>query len=91
MIDGRVHKIEDAVDFELDLRSKRAPWRIRSRSSDRVALTFTPLTARAVRVPPFVRIHQRLGRFDGTVIDDHGDVLALDGALGLAESVHGRW
>lgn len=91
VIDSRVHKIGEPVDFELDLRSKRAPWRIRTRGTERVALTFTPLTERAVRVPPLVRIHQRIGRFDGTVVDDHGGVVKLDGVLGLAESVHGRW
>ena len=91
VIDGRVHKIADAVDFDLDLRDRRAPWRIRTRTSDRVALTFTPLTERRVRVPPFVRLHQRIGRFTGTVVDDHGTPLALDGVLGLAEDVRGRW
>jgi hypothetical protein len=90
VIDGRVHKIADDVDFALDL-GARASWRISTRASDRVALTFTPITGRAVRIPPLVRLHQRVGRFTGTVVDDHGAAIALDRVLGVAEWVRGRW
>ncbi|HUQ00920.1 MAG TPA: DUF2804 domain-containing protein [Kofleriaceae bacterium] len=91
LVDGRVHKLAEAVAFELELSSARAPWHIRTAGSDRVALTFTPICERVVRVPPFVRLHQRVGHFDGTVRDDSGASIALDGVLGLAESVRGRW
>jgi hypothetical protein len=91
VLDGRLHKIGEDVDFTLDLRDPRAPWRIRTRASDRVALTFTPLTERVVRVPPFVRLHQRFGHFAGTIVDDSGRTVEIDRVLGLAESVHGRW
>jgi hypothetical protein len=87
VIDGRVHKIADAVDFELD----RQPWRIRTRTTDRVELTFTPLTERALRLPPIVRFRQCVGHFAGTLVDDLGERLTLDGVLGVAESVRGRW
>lgn len=90
VIDGRVHKIADAVDFEVDLGRTR-PWRIRTRASDRVALTFTPLTERVLRVPPVVRLHQRVGRFSGTIVDDAGEAISLDGVLGVAETVRGRF
>jgi hypothetical protein len=91
VIDGRLHKIHDAVDFDLDMRDRRKPWRMRTRSSDRVALTFTPRTERTVRVPPFVRTHQCVGTYAGQLVDDEGQVVQLDDVLGLAESVHGRW
>src|SRR5882672_5131582 len=43
VIDGRLQKISDDVDFEPDPRSFMWPWRIRTRGSGRVDLTFTPM------------------------------------------------
>lgn len=91
VVDGRLQKIHDAVDFELDKRDRMKPWRVRTRTSERVALTFTPMSERTVRVPPFVRTHQCIGRYDGVLVDDQGQSLQLDDVIGLAESVHGRW
>src|SRR5262249_45501022 len=46
VIDGRVHKIADAVDF-----TPGGAWRIRTRAGDRVDLSFTPSHRRALRLP----------------------------------------
>jgi len=70
------------------------PWRIRTRGSGRVDLTFTPMRERAVKLPLILAsadLHQCVGSFSGTLIDDSGARLALDGMLGLAESFRGRW
>ncbi len=88
MIDGRVHKIADAVDFGYDPRDYLQPWRIRSES--RVDLRFFPMRERRVRVP-FVELHQLIGTFSGTVIDDTGERVPIDDMVGLAESVRARW
>ena len=90
-IDGRVHKIAEAVDVDFDPRDVKRPWRIRTRGSRRVDLTFVPITVRPVTVPPVLQLRQCMGRFAGTVVDDAGTPIALDGVLGLAESVRGRW
>ncbi|MBL8622471.1 MAG: DUF2804 domain-containing protein [Myxococcales bacterium] len=91
VIDGRVHKLGEAVAIDFDPRAPRRPWRLRTVGTRRVDLTFTPLTLRPVHVPPVFRLRQCMGRYDGTIVDDAGRALRLDGALGLAESVHGRW
>lgn len=91
ILDGRVHKIADAVDVTFDRRDRRRPWRIRTQRTPRVELTFSPLTQRNVVVPPFLRLHQCLGRYDGTILDDSGAPIAIEGVLGLAESLRGRW
>lgn len=91
VLDGRVHKIDDAVDFAIDPRDRKRPWTIRTRTGSRVDLTFTPINERAVTLPPVLRLRQCVGRFDGTVIDDSGASIAIADVLGLAESVHGRW
>jgi hypothetical protein len=91
VVDGRLHKIHDVVDFDFDKRDRRKPWRVCTRTSDRVVLTFTPMTERTVHVPPFVRTHQCIGTYAGRIVDDHGQPVQLDDVIGLAESVHGRW
>ncbi|MBL9018687.1 MAG: DUF2804 domain-containing protein [Myxococcales bacterium] len=91
VIDGRVHKLPDAVDVDWDRRDPMKPWRLRTRTSGRIDLTFTPVTLRKVTVPPLIRLRQCMGHFRGTVVDDAGRSLRLDRALGLAESFHGRW
>lgn len=91
VIDGRVHKLAEAVDVGWEPRAPRRPWTIRTRGSARVDLTFTPMHVRAVTVPPVVRLRQCVGTFAGTVVDDAGTAIALTGVRGLAESVRGRW
>ena len=91
VIDGRIHKLDEAVDIDFDRRDAMRPWRIRTRTTSRVDLTFTPLTLRPVHIPRVFRLRQCMGHFHGTVVDDSGHALRLDGVLGLAESVHGRW
>lgn len=94
VIDGRIHKVSEAVDFDYDRRDFMRPWRIRTRSGGRVDLRFEPIRERAVKVPLgllAVEVHQMMGRFTGAVVDDHGHRVALDDVVGLAESVRGRW
>lgn len=91
LVDGRVHKIADTVDFDVDRRDPMRPWRIRTTTTPRVDLTFTPRTRRAVTVPPFLRLRQCVGTFAGTIVDDGGTAIAVHDALGLAETVRGRW
>jgi hypothetical protein len=87
VLDDRLHKIADAVDFDVS----DPIWRIRTRESARVDLSFTPRWRRAVNGPPFVHLVQQLGSFSGILIDEGGVPLVLEDVLGLAETVRGRW
>ncbi len=94
VLDGRLHKISDAVDFEYDRRAYLKPWRIRTRSDPRLELRFTPMRERVVRVPlgvAGVELHQLMGWFSGTFVDDGGERVTIDDVLGLAESLRARW
>jgi len=94
VIDGRLHKIHDDVDFEYDARSFMAPWRIRSRGSERVDLRFTPMRERVVKLPLGLvgaELHQLVGAFHGAFVDDGGARVGIDDVLGLAEWFRGRW
>jgi hypothetical protein len=92
VVDGRVHKIAQSVDFAIDTRDHRRPWRIRA--AERADLTFTPRSERAVRVPLGIagfELHQCVGSFSGTLVDDGGEAIAVEDVMGLAESLHARW
>jgi hypothetical protein len=94
VVDGRLSKIGDAVDFSYDERSFMKPWRIGTRTTDRVRLRFVPITERVVRVPlglAGVELHQHMGRFEGTVTDEAGSALSVDGMHGLAEWLRAWW
>jgi hypothetical protein len=94
VLDGRVHKIADPVAFTIDPHDHMRPWRVRTAVGSRVDLTFTPRCERAVRVPlgiAGIELHQCVGSFSGTVVDDQGAAVRVDDVMGLAESLRARW
>jgi hypothetical protein len=84
VIAGRVHKLAETVDF----RRTDGGWRI---AGPRVDLRFRALDTRRVKVPFVYAMDQSFGRFDGSVVDDRGARVAIDGLIGLCEDVRGRW
>jgi hypothetical protein len=93
VIDGRLHKIHEPVDFTYDRRDFMRPWHIRSRGDHRVDIAFTPLRERTFRLPlgiKSVSLHQCIGTFSGTFLDDTGRSLTLSDMLGQAEEVLAR-
>jgi hypothetical protein len=94
VLDGRLHKVAEPVDFDYDARAYRDPWRIHTREGGRVELRFVPMRERAVRIPlglVSVDLHQMMGWFSGVLVDDAGERVAVDRVLGLAETFRGRW
>lgn len=92
-IDGRLHKLTD-LDFHYDRSDFTAPWRICTRDSARVELTFTPFFERAGSVDlglACTQIHQLFGRFSGSVRDDDGHRLVIRDLVGWAEEHRARW
>ena len=93
-VDGRVHKIHDNVAFEIDRVDYLRPWRIRTCDGDRVDLTFTPLLERREITNVILvrsRMHQIVGRVDGTIVADDGERIELAGAITAAEDHFARW
>jgi hypothetical protein len=94
VLDGRLHKVHEDLDFEYDPRAWLRPWRIRARTGGRVDLTFTPLRERAVRLPLLfasAELHQLVGRFSGFFIDDAGARVPIEELVGQAEWFKGRF
>lgn len=90
LIGGRIHKLGDVTIDYSDTDFTR-PWRMKS---DRVDLVFTPFLERVAATNLAViksEVHQLFGRYTGTVIDDSGDDVHIDGVIGWAEEHHARW
>jgi hypothetical protein len=93
-VDGRIHYIGEELAWEYDRRHWLSPWRVRTSQSDRVNLTFTPLHVRTDRINLGILAndtHQAFGSWTGTMADDTGRAVRVDGVRGWAEEVINRW
>lgn len=94
VVDGRLHKIGEDLEWRYDTTDFERPWRITAPLTGRVDLEFTPFCDRAARLNLGIlstAVHQCFGHFTGTVVTDEGDTIAVDGLLGWAEEHRARW
>jgi hypothetical protein len=90
LVDGRIHKLGEII-FDYSDTDFMRPWTMRS---DRADLTFTPFYERVAKTNLLViqsEVHQMFGRYAGTVIDDDGNTVPIDGIVGWAEEHHAKW
>lgn len=90
-VDGRLHRLPDALDWQYDRDDWTAPWRIRG---PRVEVTLAPFHERVERTNLLLvssEVHQCFGRFTGWVVDDSGHRVPVDGLVGWAEEARNRW
>ncbi|MFD1572669.1 DUF2804 domain-containing protein [Agromyces cerinus subsp. nitratus] len=90
VVDGRLSKIEEELDWEYDERDWLAPWRIHGVSAD---LRFEPFWDRVSATELIVfgsHGHQCFGHYSGWVLAD-GERVEVSGLLGWAEDVRNRW
>lgn len=91
IVDGRLHKISDELEWAYDRDDWLKPWRI---GGSRVDATFTPFHERVAKTDLLVlagETHQCFGHFSGWATTDDGEKVALDGLVGWAEEAHNRW
>lgn len=91
LVDGRLTKISEELTWDYDTEDWFAPWRV---SGPGVDLTFTPEHLREAVTDLTVvvsRTHQAFGTWSGTVRDETGEDVRVDGVYGWAEDVHNRW
>ncbi len=94
VVDGRLSKIGEALEWTYDPRDFRAPWRIRSRQSESVDVRFVPVHERALRLPLGdwgASLHQCFGHYSGHVQDEGGRRYPLHGLVGWAEEMRASW
>ena len=88
---GRLHKIDDELEWVYDRRDWLRPWQIRG---PRVDVEFTPFHVRESRTALGVLAndtHQCFGHFTGRARTDDGEWVELDGLTGWAEEARNRW
>lgn len=93
IVDGRLSKIGDELNWDYDWSSPLSPWRVCS-TDGRVDVTLRPRYDRHSRVELGIagmHVHQVFGRWSGEVTDDDGHVHRLDGIEGFAEEARNRW
>lgn len=93
-VDGRISKISEDVRFICDRADLMQPWTVRTQSSERVDLRFSPFFERVAKTNLLVvksEVHQLIGRFSGTVTADDGEALPVEGMVGWVERQEARW
>ncbi len=93
IVDGRLSKLGEELVWTYDWDAPLEPWRVLD-PTDRMDLTLTPVHDKHTRVDARVvgtEVHQVFGTWAGTVVDDDGNELTIDGALGFAEESRSRW
>jgi hypothetical protein len=93
IIDGRLHKIVDELDWCYDWGRPLDPWRVRGARIG-LDLELRPTFDRHERTAAVVletEVHQVFGRWAGTLPDGEGGTLTVDGLVGFAEESRSRW
>lgn len=91
VIDGRLHKISEELDWTYDESDWLSPWRI---SGSLVELRFEPFWDRVSHTELLIlgsRGHQCFGHYTGWVEISEGKRVEITGLLGWAEDVRNRW
>lgn len=90
VLDGRLHKIHDELEWTYDEDDWLRPWRIRGGEVDLMFEPFWDHVSRTELGAVGSRGHQCFGHYSGTVPTVAGPML-VDGLLGWAEDVRNRW
>ena len=93
-IDGAMTKIHEDVLFTYDPKNFMSPWKIRTKFSNTVDMTFTPFFERVSNTDVKVvrtKVHQLVGYFDGKVILPDHSTLHIRQMLGCSEEHIAKW
>lgn len=93
-VDGIMTKIHEDVIFTYDSTNFMTPWKIQSKFSDVVDLTFTPFFERTASTNVKLiktEVHQLVGYFNGRVRLENGSFLTIQQMLGCSEEHSAKW
>ncbi len=91
VVDGHLTKISEELTWTYDLKAPMDQWRV---SGDGVDLGFTPFHLRKANTQAVIlssHTYQVFGTWTGTVHNDAGETIPIDGLTGWAEDVRQRW
>jgi hypothetical protein len=92
ILNGRIHKL-GVVEFDYDPADFVRPWRMTS-PDGRLDLEMVPFEERVARsnvVAVQSEVHQMFGRYQGQVVSDEGERIAVRDLVGFAEEHYARW
>jgi len=93
VVDGRLEKLSEQVEFRYDPKRYHDPWRLRTEETRRVDLTFRPfydLQSSLNLGLLKTGVHQMFGRYSGR-IEHNGTEVEIRDAVGWAEEHRARW
>jgi hypothetical protein len=93
-IDGKMNKIHEDVLFSYDTKNFMKPWKIQTKFSHDVDLTFTPFFERVAETNVRLvqsEVHQLVGYFEGKIRLHDGSLLQIKQMLGCAEEHIAKW
>jgi hypothetical protein len=93
IIDGRLTKIGDELEWSYEWDEPMNPWRVHQRNGN-LDLTLTPTYDRHGGINAVVlatEVHQVFGTWTGHVTADDGTRHYVDGIIGFAEESRSRW
>lgn len=93
LLDGRLHKVMEDLEWTYDLADTRAVWRVRAPHSGAIDLSLTPLHAKKVGLDLGLLATGGtcvFGRWHGVVRAADREI-CIDGLLGWAEEFAHRW
>ena len=93
IIDGRLVKIGEDLQWTYDWDDPMAPWRVQN-TDGTLDVTLIPVHDRHANLNLGVlmnEVHQVFGRWSGRVLNGTGSSLAVNNMLGFAEEARSRW
>jgi hypothetical protein len=87
-------KLSEDILFSYDPAHLMKPWKLKTKTTQRVDLTFTPFYERVAKTDMWVlksEVHQMIGRFSGTLVPDNAAAVEVKDMIGWAEDHHARW
>jgi hypothetical protein len=94
VVNGKLIKIGEEIQFQYDPQNFMKPWKMKSKKSNLIDLTFTPFFERVAKTDALIlwsEVHQMIGYYDGVIQDENGVSYAIERIPGWAEEHHARW
>ena len=91
VVDGRLHKIHEELDWAYDPGDWSRPWRVSGSGLDATLVPFHTKQSRTNLGVIASRTDQCFGTWSGTFVTSDGETVPFDGLVGWAEDVHNRW
>ena len=91
VVDGRLHKIHDELDWSYDPSEWLRPWHLTGSGLDATMTPFHDKRSSSNLGLVAARTDQCFGTWSGSFTPPGGEPVGFDGLVGWAEDVHNRW